>query len=1089
MTSAEGFKVGSAYLDLDIRDQTPEGLRRIKERIERGDHVAIPIRIDDPDEAAFREKLLAAVKSIHPVVQPTFGDPVTPQWKQDTDEKTRRYKPPPVKTTATDPIDAAWRAKIQASIRAIAADAIKIPMVLETAKYREELELAVGELNSTLTQKIPVDMDGADQFRLHVEELAKEVSAEVTAHIPVEIDRDKARADAETAAADISRSFTSVFGNGIAPMPAVIGAAVLAAGPLVGGAMIGIAGLGMAAFAATIAARTPQVSAAWGSLMAQLTAEQTAAAPMLAEPIANALDVVRGRIALLGPEIRADLVTAESAVKPLTEGLLGLVQGALPGLTMALVRQGPVMQGFKTLLTDTGQAVGDTFSSLSEHAKAFGVDTASLGRIVQSAMGLITNVTNQTGEAWASNSGQITGAVGQLMSGLGQLSGSVIPALTSELANVLSVLGLLAEGAGAVEHAVGPLAGDLTALAISAKLLGVNLTAIPGQLSALPEKLAEVAAGGGRFAGVSGLLAGVLPAVGTGLGVVAAGFGLVALGASTAAAHERDLIDAGTQLGHSVIVGGTAASDAGKKLNDMEDSTNKLKVQIQQLAGQANAGTTAINEYGGGYSVTASKSVEFQGKLQDLNIELKAATDAENDYIKELGPMGVAQARAAQAQKDYNDALTKYGAGAPETEAASKKLASANAEVTSQQQNLNNALSLTKATMGTFSKPAEVLKQDLAKIGDAASTDSDKIKAMKDALIQLSGGAIPVGDAMEAIDKALSGINSQLVQGIPKTDGYGKALLNADGSIRTVTKNGQDLRDTIGDLRGKFVDAAAAIVAQDEAQGKSAVDAKAHAQAVLEQQIPAIEKLGGAMGLTKDQVDNALKAMGAWPKDLVTVVATPGVLQAQSAMDILRGKVLDVPNDHTVHTNALTDEAMNALRALGLVVTTLPDGTVTITGNTALAQQAAEDQVARINAMRAAIHVTVQSDGSAVQVTPGGRVAVTNATGNLFVPMADGGFGGRTLTPMGNDVAQVVAPNTWRISGDRRDVSELFAPLDGSQRSASLIRQAAQHEGLTSHVPTQRSVTINQTVITTDPQQAADKAAGAVAWAMSSARG
>lgn len=1059
MTSAEGFKAGAAYIDLDIRDNTAEGTSKAKAEIENAPAVELPVKASDP---------------------------ITPEWKQKTRKETEGQEPLKVPTKADDPINAAWRARVQASIKAIASDAIKIPMVPETAKYREELELAVGELSSSLKQKIPVDMDGADQFRLHVEELAREVSAEVKAKIPVEIDQDKTKEEVDAVGADVGKAFTGSFSTGIAPMPALIGAAVLAGAPLVGGAMIGVAGAGMAAAAVAIASGTPGVMSRWMALGDDMSKQADSLRPRLEAPIVDALDTVRDRFDVLAPQVANDLVSAEVAIKPLTDGVLGLAQNALPGMTMAVSRQSPVMEAFKTLLEDTGTSVGDMFEQFSQHTGAFGDDIRSLDSILISATGFLTNLITQTGEAWSANSDQISGAVMQLFDGFSSLAGTAIPALTSELADVLSVLGFVASTVGDVTHAIGPLSGDIMAVALSAKLLGINLTEIPALLGALPGKLAEAAVGGGRFAGVSGLLADALPAVGTGLGVVAAGFGLVALGASAAAAHEQDLVDAGTALGHSVIAGGTAAADAGNKLNDMEDKTNKLKVQIQQLSSQANSGTTAVNEYGGGFSVTASKSMELQGQLQDLNTELKAATDAENSYKKELGPLGVAQARAAQAQKDYNDAVSQNGAASAPAEAAAKNLAKANAEVTVQQQNLNNAMSLTKASMGTFEKPAIALQSDLAKIGNEATTDSDKIKAMKDALIALSGGKIPVGDAMEAIDKSLSAINDEMIKGITQSEGYGKALLNADGSIRTVTKNGQSLRDHLSDLRGKFVDAAAAIVAEDEAQGKSADEAKAHAQVLLEQQIPAVEKLGEKMGLSKDQVDAALKSMGAWPADLVTLVATPGAMQAQQAMDILRGKVMDVPNDRTVHTAALTDTATKALRDLGFVVTTLPDGTVNVTANTDVARASTQSLIRDINGMRATI--TVDAAGNTSSLTFGSRVAghTASAAGNLLVPMASGGFGGHPLSPMSGAQAQMVPPNTWRVVGDNMSHTELYAPLDGSQRSASLITQAAQHEKLSIGGNT---VTINQTVISSDPQQAADRAAGAVAWAMSSARG
>jgi hypothetical protein len=1085
VTSAEGFKAGSAYLDLDVRDQTPEGLRRIKERIERGDHIAVPVKLSDDDQAGFEARLLEAVKSIKPEVTVVLSDPVTPEWKRKTKEQTEGQPPLKVPTTADNPIDDVWRAKVKAALKATANDALQIPMTPDTAELRANTAAAITELSKTLKAEIPADLAEADKFKAQAELLAKEVSETVKANIPAEIDPEKGKKDAEQAGDELGKALTSAFGGGIAPMPALIGAAVLAGAPLIGAGMIGIAGVGMAAAAAAIASGTPAVVSRYQALSDQLSTMTAALRPRLEAPIVDALDTVRDRFTVLAPQIGNDLISAESAIQPLTDGVLGLAQNALPGLSLAVANQGPVMQGFKSLLQQTGTAIGDTFSGLSQHSKAFGTDTASLGAIVQSAMALITRVVNDAGEAWAAHSGQITGAIGQLMSGLGQLAGSAIPALVSELSNALSVLGFFAGVAGDVSHALGPLSGDIMAVAISAKLLGVNLTGIPGALTALPGKLSAVAAEGGKFAGVAGTLASALPTVGAAAAGIAAPLGLAAVYMSSVSQHAQDLADAGTAIGQSMVKGGTEAAAAATKLRDLQSNVYSLQGQLADATTGQNMLTNAIELGRGGASATGAQVKAYKDQIGDLQSELNTAKEAEADYRAQLGPVGVAQAQAAQAQKDYNDAVGKYGANSSQAESAAKTLAAANAELTSEQQNLNNAMSLTKASMGTFTKPAIALQADLAKIGDAASTDSDKITAMKDALIRLSGGAIPVGDAMEALNKTMSSIQDSMNQGISHADGYGKALLNADGSIRTITKNGQSLRDTVTTLRGQFVDTTAAIVAEDEAQGKTADSAKAHAQAVLEQQIPAVEKLGASMGLTKGQVDSALKSMGAWPADLVTVVATPGAEQAQQAMDILKGKVLDVPNDHTVHTSALTDAAVQQLRDLGLVVTTLPDGTVTIAGDTSLARAAANTLIRDINGMVAV--VTVNASGNVNSLHVQGSRTTANAAGNLLVPMAAGGFGGKQLNAMSAASAQMVPPNTWRVVGDNMQYTELYAPLNGSQRTASLIAQAAQHEKLP--LGGQRTVTINQTVIASDPQQAADRAAGAVAWAMSSARG
>lgn len=67
---------------------------------------------------------------------------------------------------------------------------------------------------------------------------------------------------------------------------------------------------------------------------------------------------------------------------------------------------------------------------------------------------------------------------------------------------------------------------------------------------------------------------------------------------------------------------------------------------------------------------------------------------------------------------------------------------------------------------------------------------------------------------------------------------------------------------------------------------------------------------------------------------------------------------------------------------------------------------------------------------------PRGQVgAAYNAAGAILQPMALGG-----LTPM-RPLAQMVPPSTYRVVGDRHDVSELYAPLDGSPRSWALLME------------------------------------------------
>ena len=59
-----------------------------------------------------------------------------------------------------------------------------------------------------------------------------------------------------------------------------------------------------------------------------------------------------------------------------------------------------------------------------------------------------------------------------------------------------------------------------------------------------------------------------------------------------------------------------------------------------------------------------------------------------------------------------------------------------------------------------------------------------------------------------------------------------------------------------------------------------------------------------------------------------------------------------------------------------------------------------------------------------------------NYHGGILEYYAQGGF-----KPM-DPVAQMVQPNTWRVVGDRADVDEAYIPLDGSNRSRSILMEA-----------------------------------------------
>lgn len=114
------------------------------------------------------------------------------------------------------------------------------------------------------------------------------------------------------------------------------------------------------------------------------------------------------------------------------------------------------------------------------------------------------------------------------------------------------------------------------------------------------------------------------------------------------------------------------------------------------------------------------------------------------------------------------------------------------------------------------------------------------------------------------------------------------------------------------------------------------------------------------MGLTNEEALDLINSYGLVPELVDTQINQPGMPEAQYALDVLKGKVLDVPNDRTIHTEALTKDAMDSLSALGLKVETLPDGTVLVTADTNDGQSAINNFINSNNGRSLSMYVELQ---------------------------------------------------------------------------------------------------------------------------------
>lgn len=144
--------------------------------------------------------------------------------------------------------------------------------------------------------------------------------------------------------------------------------------------------------------------------------------------------------------------------------------------------------------------------------------------------------------------------------------------------------------------------------------------------------------------------------------------------------------------------------------------------------------------------------------------------------------------------------------------------------------------------------------------------------------------------------------------------------------------------------------------------------------------------------------------------------------QAQSLIDT----VLATPDEARTEYSSNADGEKGKVQSLADRIVTLPDGSVVIVADTGPARASMQSFYRDWN-------------GTTVAVNVNAREGRNYAQGAIVDFMAQGGL--RGFTPMA-PIAQMVPANTWRVVGDRGDVTEAYIPLDGSARSIAILLEA-----------------------------------------------
>jgi hypothetical protein len=296
-------------------------------------------------------------------------------------------------------------------------------------------------------------------------------------------------------------------------------------------------------------------------------------------------------------------------------------------------------------------------------------------------------------------------------------------------------------------------------------------------------------------------------------------------------------------------------------------------------------------------------------------------------------------------------------------------------------------------TNGFEGKPPELveLAETMRNFGDTTDGVSDAISIARDRLNEFAEPQLALGylnDASLRLASAIDGIGFS-------ADGSRIALETLDlGNLRA-SESGALLE---GQIRGSL--------------------------SALGEQIAAAEAAGESQTQLSDRYNTATGA-------LVGQLTQMGLTEEQARA--LIDTVLQTPESATTAFSSNAQAEQGKVQNLADRITTLPDGSVVVNADTSPAETSLTRWINGANGRR--IQVKVDAVGGTTYRVEGSSISY-QAQGSVLEFMAAGGIPG--LTPM-SSVAQMVAPNTYRVVGDRSDVPELYAPLDGSARSWAIL--------------------------------------------------
>lgn len=750
---------------------------------------------------------------------------------------------------------------------------------------------------------------------------------------------------------------------------------------------------------------------------------------------------------IYGPTVEKKLASASSAIEkeavswlpPIEAGLVGLGQNAVPLVVSSVGGLVTVFHNAEAGAVPLTHGLHDMFTSITSSAGALG---AFSGRL-------------QIGVGALGSMSRILGPIGSLVGGLAhafstlpgpmQLSVLAMIAMRPFRPQIQSMQTAVAGYGRSAVASLGAVRGEMSMQAILAQRAGVSLGRMGLAYSVIESHSQGLQAMGGAFRGVTSQID---PAAS---GLTRFGGAVRGIGAAAGVGALRGLKSAASGLlgvmggpwGLAIGAGMMALDYFSQKSAAAKQAITSMTGALQQDSGAIGTNTQALIAQ----KLQQSNAFEIAKKYGIQQGVLQQAAEGQSGAVAQVNALLAKNAtymyEGRAAMNGSGQAQVRYQADAQSLKDLLGNTNSVLGKSRSAYQDQQAAIAGAAAATSAATNPTGQLQNAVATLANSESDADTKAQALHRALQLLSGGELDVQAAVATMNQSVLDLNSSWKDGVDKANGFGKALLQQDGSLNTTSANGQTLWTKLQDLNTQTAATSQATLDYALASGKTLPDALKLAEGAMQTSWTAAVTAGEKFGLTADQAKMLAASMGFIPSSLAITMSTPGMDATQKGLLYVQGLANHLPAGKTITVSALTAQAQKAIEQAGFKVKQMPGGRqIQITAPTAKAQ-------ANLNAIINKLY-SIQSktvDVTVAYKTVGGGPA--KASLNADGAIRDG-RGIKRFAAGGEDHSAQIAPGgAMRLWAEPETGGEAYIPLGDAKRKRSkeLLEEVARQFG------------------------------------------